>query len=61
MDKIDALEEQEDLIDQKLFAMEKGSATKEDFTLLADSLDVYNTVIDAMIDREMNNPLKKAV
>lgn len=50
IDKIDALEEQEDRIDQKLFAMEKGNVTKEDFTILADSLDEYNTVIDAMIE-----------
>ncbi len=50
MDKIEALEELEDSIDQLLFSMEGESATKEKFAELADGLVEYNEVIDAMIE-----------
>lgn len=50
MDKIEALEELEDRIDQQLFEMEGHTITKEEFCSVADALEVYNEVIDAMIE-----------
>lgn len=50
MDKIEALEALEDQIDQLLFSMENEEASKAKFCEVADSLEEYNEVIDAMIE-----------
>lgn len=50
MDKIEALEALEDRVDQELFEMEGHQVTKEEFCSVADALEEYNEVIDAMIE-----------
>lgn len=50
MDKIEALETLEDHIDQLLFTMENESVTHGNLAELADGLDEYNEVIDAMME-----------
>jgi len=50
LDKIDALEEIEDKVDQALFEMEKISPDPKAFASLAEDLETYNEVIDAMIE-----------
>ena len=50
MDKIEALEAIEDEVDEALFEMEKSGANKEQFCIIANRLEEYNAVIEAMIE-----------